>query len=226
MSEVLRNILLHPQQTLTSLVAPDRLYYYFQLLSPLAFLSLANPLSLIFALPNLAINTLSSDNLMRMIDYQYTSGITPWIFVSAIYGFRVIKKIVPVGILAALVLLSSLFSVYNWGELPIGPHSRFTYFHSSPPEATTIRRIVSSIPVQYSVSVTNNIGAQLSQRQLLYNYPEHASSAAYVVVELGDQYAWPNGDEQVRVLQSLMTDNNYELIAHTGSFSALRRRGL
>ncbi len=235
LNEILRNILIHPQQTVRSVFAGDRLYYYFQLLAPTAFISLASPISLILAAPNLAINVLSSDAMMRMIDYQYTSGITPWIFVSAIYGFGVIEKFLQRKTflkkhtqitLAIVVVVCALGSTYVWGELPVGLRSRFWFFHWAPPETSSIRQVASSIPSQYSVSATNNIGAHFSERQFLYNYPVNATTADYVVVELGDQYAWPSGDEEQRVLQLLLADNNYELIAHTGSFSALKRRNL
>ena len=172
---------------------------------------------------------------MRMIDYQYTSGITPWVFVSAIYGFGVIKKHFhtktvfkhygTVG-LSVIVLVCAVAAVYYWGEIPFGLRSRFWFFHYAPPETALIQNVASNIPSKYSVSATNNIGAHFSQRQFLYNYPVNAATADYVAVELGDQYAWPSGDEQLRVLQLLLADTNYELIVHTGSFSALKRRTL
>ena len=233
--EIIHNVFFHPNQTIRLAFAGDRLYYYFQLLAPVGFLSLLSPLPLLLALPNLAINVLSSNQFMRMIDYQYTGGITPWVFVSAIYGFGVIENYIrnktvlkkyarPV--ISVVVLVCTVISVYYWGELPSGPRSRFWFFHYAPPETSTILQVAASIPSLYSVSATNNIGAHFSQRQFLYNYPLNATAAAYVVVELGDQYAWPSGDEQQRVLQLLLADDNYELIAHTGSFSALKRRDL
>lgn len=83
-----------------------------------------------------------------------------------------------------------------------------------------------TIPSTYSVSVTNNIGAHFSQRQLLYNYPINAQSADYTVILLGDQYAWPTGDEQKRVLQLLLADKNYELLTHINNFYEFKRRAL
>jgi uncharacterized membrane protein len=233
LNDILRNILIHPQQTIRSVFAGDRLYYYFQLLAPTAFLSLVSPVTLIFAAPNLAINVLSSDIMMRMIDYQYTSGITPWTFVSAIYGFGVLEKFLRTktafkkyskATLSIVLFICAVGSVYTWGELPFGRQSRFWFFHYAPQETSIIKQIASEIPVKYSVSATNNVGAHFSQRQYLYNYPINAEKADYVVAFLGDQYAWPSGEEQARVLQLLLADTHYELIAHTGSFSALKRK--
>jgi len=222
LNEIFKNIVKHPLQTFASVFAPDRLYYYFQLLSPTAFLSLASPWTLLFAAPNVGINVLSSNTLMRQIDYQYTSGITPWIFTSAIYGFTVMRKIIGNKLIIILITTVAL-SAYFWGELPYGPHSRFWFFHTIQPEKFTMDEVKGTIPSKYSVSVTNNIGAHFAERQLLYNYPINAQGADYTVILLGDQYAWPSGDEQKRVLQLLLADKNYQLLAHDLNFYEFKR---
>ncbi len=235
MNEILRNIFKHPWQAFISAFAPDRLHYYYQLLAPTAFLSLLSPWTLLFALPNLGINVLSNNQMMRMIDYQYTSGISPWVFVSSIYGFAVAESMLRTKtfvkknswiILSVIVGACILGSAYYWGELPYGVHSRFWFFHTVQPEKTVMKQVAKSIPSRYSVSATNNIGAHFSERKILYNYPINATIADYVVVLLGDQYAWPSGDEQKRVLQSLLKDKDYQLIAQSGLFFAFKRQTL
>lgn len=222
--EILTAIMKHPTAAIASAFARDRLFYYFQLLAPVSFLSLAAPLTLIYALPNLGINVLSNNTLMRMIDYQYTSGITPWIFISAIYGYDVVSKRVPGWVLNGIVVATVILSVYFWGELPWGRHSRFWFFHTIQPEKSTIDAVVPEIPSKVSVSATNNIGAHFSEREYLYTYPINAQKADYDVILLGDQYAWPSGDEQSRVLQLLLKDKNYLLIAHNDNFYAFKRQ--
>lgn len=231
-NEILKNIVKQPLQMIGSVIAPDRLYYYYQLLIPTAFLSLFSPLTLVFALPNLGINVLSNNPMMRQIDYQYTSGITPWIFISSIYGyskvveilakFKKTKKymyqIVTLGLCTAL-----FFSVRQWGELPFSIHNRLWLFTTIQSEKWVMDKVIHSIPSNFSVSATNNIGAHLSQRKYLYNYPINASASDYVLVKMGDQYAWPSGEEQQRVLQSLLRDRNYQLFAQYGYFFAFRR---
>jgi uncharacterized membrane protein len=234
-NDIMKNLFKHPLQVILSAFTKDRLFYYFQLLIPVAFLPFFAPLTLILAIPNLAINVLSNNQLMRMIDYQYTSGITPWIFTSAIYGFATIerlfakiinkKSIRQIGI--SVILLTSIsLSVYFWGELTFSKNARIWYFTSVQTEKNIMQKISESIPSKYSVSATNNIGAHFSQRKYLYNFPINADSADYVVVQLGDQYAWPSGDQQKQVLQSLLVNDNYEQIASSGAFYALKRRNL
>ena len=221
-TQILKNIVERPTQTITSIVAPDRLYYYFQLLSPTAFLSVLSPWTLLFAAPNVGINVLSTNTLMRMIDYQYTSGITPWIFTSAMYGLAVLKKKSRTVMVIALVLCT-LTATYFWGELPYGPHSRFWFFHTILPEKTTMDVVAKKILSGASVSVTNNIGSHFSERQYLYNYPINATNAEYVMVLLGDQLPWPSGDAQKQVLDSLLVNSNYKLIAQKDNFYAFER---
>ena len=221
--EILTAIAKHPSAAIASAFARDRLLYYFQLLTPVSFLSLAAPITLIYALPNLGINVLSNNNLMRMIDYQYTSGITPWIFISAIYGFAALSKRIPIKTLSYVVAVCVVVSVYAWGELPFGPHSRFWFFHTIQPEKVTMDAVAASIPTKASVSATNNIGAHFSEREFLYTYPINADKADYDVILLGDQYAWPSGDEQGRVLHVLLADKNYTVIAQNDNFYAFKR---
>ena len=83
--------------------------------------------------------------------------------------------------------------------------------------------VAKMIPSTASVSVTNNIGSHFSERQYLYNYPEMASSAAYTVVLLGDQFAWPSGDQQKQILESLLKNSSYRLIARKDNFYAFKR---
>lgn len=223
-NDILKNILVHPTHALKMVVAPDRLFYYFQLLFPVGFFSLAAPQILLFAAPPLAINVLTNDQFMRLIDYQYTAGITPWIFVSEIYGFLFASRWIDKQALVAFVIVTTLASVWFWGELPVGSRTRFVYFQTAPFEASAIRRVKLDVPSNATVSVTNNIGAHFSSREFVYNFPVKADSVDYDVVLLGDQYAWPSGDEQKNTVLALLANRNYKLISQEGLFYAFKHR--
>jgi hypothetical protein len=115
---------------------------------------------------------------------------------------------------------------YVWGVLPKGLQSLSWFYFREPAGYETIKQVVSHIDAKYSVSVTNNLGAQVSERQELYNFPVRAHEADYVFVKLDDQSAWPSLYEQQKVTEELRHDTNYQLYAHTGSFSAFRKKGL
>ena len=174
---------------------------------------------------------------MRQIDYQYGSTITPFICVSAIYGYAVLQKflirfkskknqqIITFGP-ALLLIVSVASTVFLWGQLPVGKSSWFWFFIRPLPEKALMDETIKKIDSSRSVSVTNNIGAHFSQRQYFYNYPINAQKADYTVIYLGDPYAWPSGDEQDSVLSEMKSDPNYEIIASQGDFYAFKRKNL
>lgn len=233
-NQIIKHILTEPFLTVKTLFAPDRLFYFFQIMIPLGLLSIINPFKLVFAAPDLLINALSSNQLMRQIDYQYNSTIAPFIFISSIEGYLVAEKFLkkisnkninrlslrlfPI-LIAGFVLTAS----FLWGELPGEKESRFFYFTAAPWEKPVLDKIIKSIGTRYSVSVSNNIGAHLSQREFLYNYPVNGLKADYVLVQLGDPYAWPSDKEQKKVLKELLADKNYFLMDHVNNFYAFRR---
>lgn len=225
---ILKNIMLHPLQVFTDAVAPDRLFYYFQLLAPVAFLPIFSPLALIFAAPSLAINVLSNNPLMRVIDYQYTSDITPFLMVASIEGYAVVSSLFRsrkpwlLWGMGICLLGASLW----WGELPYGVQSRFGYFTTPPRAKAIMDRVAREIGPMYTVSATNNIGAHVAERQFLYNFPVNATTSDYSIAILGDQYAWPSGDAQKKAVEELLKSPNYTLIAHWHNFFAFKRKGI
>lgn len=234
LNEVLKNLITHPQLAISTMLRIDRLLYYIQLLFPLGLLSILSPLPLLFSLESIVINSLSNNTLMRQIDYQYTDIITPFVMISAIYGFsfllRIIKqkKIqflktnVPVFFISYLCMCIGI-SLYLWGEFPVGKSQWFWFFISPVPERQIMTKIADSIDSSYSVSATNNIGAHFSQRQILYNFPVKGDSADYTVVYLGDTYAWPSGSDQQIAVRNLLKNPNYTLIAQEGNFFAFKK---
>lgn len=233
---IIKNILTNPLRVLVEMTSYDRIYYFFQLLIPVGFLSLFSPLKLFFAAPSILINSLSNNPLMRKIDYQYNSTISPFIFVSAIEGYMILHKLlntakqrgftIPKFFVSVWLLLMIFISSYLWGELPFERNSRFSFFLTPQQEKENINNMARKIDSRYSVSVTNNIGAHFSQRQLLYNFPVNAEIADFTLVQLGDPHAWPSEDEQKKVLYNLLNNRDYELIAQQGNFYAFKKKSI
>lgn len=236
LNEVLIYIITHPLEIMGTMLQSDKLYYYIQLFAPFGFLSLLSPLYLIFALEGFVINTLSSNALMRSIDYQYTSLMTPFIAVSAIYGFSrlqnyyskehsINRNSIDNGFVGIFILVF-LFSNYFWGEFPVGKSQWFWHFITPVSERQRMKTISESIDSKYSVSVTNNIGAHFTQREFVYNFPLYFDKSDYSVIYLGDTYAWPSGREQIKAVQDLLKNPSYVLIAQEGNFFAFKKRSL
>ncbi len=230
LNEIISNMLTQPMSLFSTFLRGDRLYYYYQLLFPLGFLSLLFPFPLIFSLEGLVINSMSSNAHMRSIDYQYASTIFPFVMISGIFGFSTLQKhlrgkisnIIPTIYICACLVSS----IYFWGEFPVGKSQWFWHFITSVPERQAMQSIADSIDGKYSVSVTNNIGAHFSQRKYIYNFPINADKADYTVVYLGDTYAWPSGEEQRKVVVDMLQNHAYWLIAQEGNFFAFKKISL
>ena len=233
-NQIIREILTNPLHVITTILQPDRLFYYWQILIPTGLLTLLSPWKMIFSLPELLINSLSNNTLMRQIDYQYNSTIAPFVFITAVDGYLVLRNLVNKiknikyrkkvrSLLPVTLFFTVIITSFLWGELPLERQSRFIYFTTEQSEKEVMQKITSSIDPKYSVSVTNNIGAHVSGRKYLYNYPINATSADFVLIQIGDQYAWPSGIEQEKALQKLLVDPSYHLIAQSGNFYAFKR---
>lgn len=234
LNEIFKNLLTNPLAILSVMLRPDRVYYYYQLLFPVGFLPIFSPFALLFGAESLLINSLSNNNLMRQIDYQYTSTIIPFLMVSAIHGYAVLGKMlqrikmlqvirkIPITLTYLVVCMS--ISLYLWGEFPTGKTQWFWHFITPVPERQTMNTIATSIDSTKTVSVTNNIGAHFSQRKYLYNFPINADKADYTVVYLGDTYAWPSGEAQLIAVRTLLANQEYQLIAQEGNFFAFKKK--
>lgn len=231
-NSIVLGMLRQPWAILSNLIKPDRLTYYAMLLFPLGFLPLISPFTLAFALPDLLINALSSNSLMRQIDYQYTSDITPFLFISAIGGFGKLTSMfsskhnrspLKFGHIMICFIACIVISSYMWGEIPLTRTDRYYFFIWEIPSKKELVRVARIVDSSYTVSVTNNIGAHFARRHYLYNFPVNAMNSDYAIALLGDQYAWPSGDEQKKAVDALMHNGEYELIARDGDFYAFKR---
>lgn len=77
-----------PWKALNIIFRPQSSEYIFQMLMPLGLLSLLSPLHFLIALPEILMNILSKNPNLRDLYFHYSSIITPFIFISAIYGAR------------------------------------------------------------------------------------------------------------------------------------------
>lgn len=118
----------HPLDLIFRLFSYESYMYLRSLLAPFGFLPLLAPLPLLIALPELLINLVSSNSNMRQLHFHYTAMITPFLVISAIYGFQKIRAYVfnsPKFIKGIVILLifaslsaNVLDGTFNY---PVGP---------------------------------------------------------------------------------------------------------
>jgi len=227
--KIIYSILLSPQKIFSTVFNASGISYLKEIFLPLGFISLLNPLTLIFSIPDLLINLLSNNSQLRQIYYQYTSTIIPFIFISGIYGMKQFIKWfpkIPKFYIATYLLIFTLFSAYSFGPLPGAKNPNTNMFTKPYPNKKTVENLLSKIPEKYSVSSTNNLGAHLSHRQTIYTVPIGIDKADVILFLLNDGFAQPSLAAQVKMANDMKADKNYIKVIEEGDFIVFKKKGI
>lgn len=223
---IIKNILFSPLKTFSVILQEKQLMYLLNIFLPLGFLSVLSPLTLAFAIPDLLINLLSNNPQLHQIYYQYSSSITPFIFISAIYGVSNLKKWFPKisnAIYIYYIIIFAVLSAYLAGPLPGTLNPNINMFIKQYPEKKIVENVLSSIPKNLSVSATNNLGSHLSQREKIYTVPVGVDQANMVLFLLNDPFAQPSLEAQKQIAENMKKDKNYLKIFEMGEFIAFKK---
>lgn len=201
----------------------DTLWYFVQLLGPVSFFSLLSPLQLFIAIPEFAINLLSSNGNMRNTIYHYTALITPWIFISAVYGVRRIliyinklhdlsserKYWIVVSILIGFVFV---FSYIN-GPLPFSLQRAVHPFLYPQKNAEEIRMWADRLKEDsIKISTTGQIAPFFTSRRYFYLYNQRYSLADYVVLRKKEIYEYPEKEQLIPIYERMIQDRTFQKI--------------
>ncbi|MDO8659472.1 MAG: DUF2079 domain-containing protein [Candidatus Parcubacteria bacterium] len=225
-AEIIKNVFLSPQKIILIFFESSRLEYLKHLFMPLGFISFLSPAYLIFAIPDLLIDLLSNNANLREIYYQYTSTITPFIFISGIYGVRQFSKWFPKIQLLAIALYIIFFtfmSAYSFGPLPGAAKPNLDMFTKPQENKEVIENFLSTIPENYTVAATNNLGAHLSHRQTVFTVPVGISEADFVLFLLNDGFAQPSLQVQKEMIVKLSNNKKYVKIFKQGDFVVFKK---
>ena len=166
----------------------DGLEYLLVLLVPLAFLPLAAPLALLPALPDLALNLLSSTDTQTSIHFHYVAPIVPALFAAAIFAAARFERPI-VKPLVGLVLVSNfvLGAIPLWGAIPGGEDLQANAALISDHDRTATRAL-RLIPDDAVVSASNSLGAHLSARRRFLSFPLREDATWIAVDERSPGY--------------------------------------
>ena len=171
---ILKTLLTHPLRIADAAFSVRDLRYLLDLVAPLAALCLLAPLVLVAALPELAINLLSSATTQTSIHFHYTAGLIPTLVIGSVFGAKRLPRWpVPV---AMIVVLTALIGNYRlgpipgWRHVPGGERFQATAAHVSEHDRIT-ERALELIPDRSVVSATNTLGAHLSARRRFLSFP-------------------------------------------------------
>ena len=171
---ILRTTVSHPLRVAEAAFSSRDLHYLLQLVGPLAGLCLLAPLVLVAALPELAINLLSSTTTQTSIHFHYTAGLIPPLVIAAVFGAKRIGRLaVPIAMLVVLAALAGnyrLGPIPGWRRLPGGQRFQATAQRVTKHDRIADRAL-SLIPPSAVVSATNTLGGHLSARSRILSFP-------------------------------------------------------
>jgi uncharacterized membrane protein len=171
---ILETAFTHPLRIIEAAFSGRDLHYLLDLVAPLAALCLLAPLVLVAALPELAINLLSSTTTQTSIHFHYTAGLIPPLMIGAIFGAKRLSRwTFPV---AAAIVLAAIAGNYRLGPIPGWRHiPGGQTFQATAGRVTDHDRIAQRalrlIPGGDVVSATNTLGAHLSARRRVLSFP-------------------------------------------------------
>jgi len=197
---ILRTTVTDPGRILSTAFDWDGVHYLIDLLLPLALLFLAAPLALVAAVPELALNLLSSTPTQTSIHHHYTSGLIPPLVVASILGAARLARgsrgrgvaLATAAVAVALVANFRLGAIPLWRALPGGQTYQAYASHVSTHDRIA-GRALRLIPDGAVVSASNNLGAHLSARRRFLSFP-HVQDAQWIAADetqpgYGDRYA-------------------------------------
>jgi uncharacterized membrane protein len=171
---ILKTTVTHPLRIAEAAFSLRDLHFLLDLVAPLVGLCLLAPLVLIAALPELAINLLSSTPTQTSIHFHYTAGLIPPLLIGAVFGA---KRFPRWGVQAAIVLVvATLVANYRLGPIPGWRHvPGGALFQATAARVTNHDRIAEQalelIPPKAVVSATNTLGGHLSARRRVLSFP-------------------------------------------------------
>jgi len=202
--------------------------YVALLLVPLLGLWLLEPLLAAAALPELALNLLSSHEAQASISYQYVSGIVPFLIAACVLGLGRLRVRHPKAMRLAVV---SLLAATAWYTVFLGPLTARSpeivrAFGSA--HARAAQNAVDLVPSGDAVSATNEAGAYLSARREIYMFPVR-KAARWVVVDRSDPWHTAHNDRAqamrfARQLADLRSDPRFRRIFAREGISVYVRR--
>lgn len=171
---IVKTAVTHPMRIVHAVTSARDLRFLLELLAPLAALCLLAPLILVAALPELAINLLSSATTQTSIHFHYTAGLIPPLVIGAVFGAKRLGR--HAVLVAMLVVLATLAGNYRLGPIPGWRHvpggERFQATAARISEHDRISaRALKLIPANAVVSATNTLGAHLSARRRFLSFP-------------------------------------------------------
>jgi uncharacterized membrane protein len=167
--QIISNMILHPEILWQSLTTAEDAKFLFEILYPVGFLSLLGLKEFLICGLSLVQHLASVRYQEHTILFHYTSTITPFVYISAIYGLaRLVAKRELTLIICALPIVLSLLANCFYG--PINSYSDYTYELQRDVEDEYKAKMLSEIPRNAPVVSSFEFSPRLAARQRYYSF--------------------------------------------------------
>jgi uncharacterized membrane protein len=226
--EILQTLLFHPIHILKHIFISKKIGYGIELFGPVGFLSFLSLSHVFLTLPTFSQNILSDLPAQYSIHYQYTSPLTPFIFISAICGLRNFvdnpnlqrrfklnfeKPRLIQGITIFLLFSCLLF----FDRSPIYQLRKYT----STDHTKVADKLIDLIPPSVSVSAQETFVPHLSHRKHIYQFPM-INEAEYIFLDVTASKVPLSKEEYVNTVSNVL-QKDYGVLVAEDSFVVLKR---
>jgi uncharacterized membrane protein len=171
---ILRTSVTDPIALIHQVATGHKLFFLVLVFLPFLGFWAREPVMLVGALPDLAVNLLSSNDKQTTIFYQYTAGIIPFVVAASVLGAARMRKRrhAPPALLAVVCLLAVLSPLVFTGSVLADRDAA---------AVRAMKRAVKLIPPDARVSASISLGGNVAERRVLLNFPAVAG-ADWVIV--------------------------------------------
>ena len=186
------------------------------LLVPLLGFWLFEPLLLLGAIPDLAINLLSSEPDQTSINYHWSAGIVPFVVAASIFGVARFKG---QGVRLSLWALAGAGVFALWSPIFLGSGDVGALRSSLvSAKAHAVGLIPSGVPVSASIQ----LGGHLSERRYIYTFPK-VRQARWIVVDINDP-TYGDAAGFKRMVRKFESDSAWQRVFSSRGIAVLHRR--
>lgn len=224
--DLIKNIFLVPNKIISVFFSIDSFNYIKKILLPVGYLPLLSPAYLAFTIPDFIINLASSNQNLRSIHYHYMALITPFVYISSIFGIKRILKNNSrflTNLIIYYLIFFALLGTFQYGSLPGSQNPALEIYNKKKENAGQISAFLKRIPDGLSIASTNNLGSHLSQRQKIYTLPIGIKEADVVLFLIDNILENPNKGNNVGY-SSIINNYNYVSVFKTKNFVVFIRK--
>ena len=186
------------------------------LLVPFLGLWLLEPLLFLGAVPDLAINLLSSNPLQTTVQFQYTAGIVPFVVAASVLGAARLKHHRRLDLPLWVCAATAAVAIYSPIYLGVSDVRAL-----GSPLVAAKEHAVSLIPGGVPVAVSNQLGGHLSARRVIYTFPT-VRRARWIVVDVNDStYIDVRGYK--RVIRKYEANKAWRIVYSSHGVTVLRK---